>query len=146
MKRIFKTTDNFAYFILRLTLAIVMFPHGAQKVLGWFGGMGYTATMQVFTTKMHMPYLMVLLLMAIEFLGSLSLIAGFLTRISALGIGGAMAVCAVVGHIQNGFFMNWFGAQQGEGLEYHILVVGIALALVFKGAGSFSIDGMLSGE
>ena len=55
-----------------------------------------------------------------------------------------MAVCALGGHLQNGFFMNWFGTQQGEGFEYHILVVGIAIALIIKGAGSFSIDGVLS--
>lgn len=146
MKKMFNTTDNIAYSILRLTLGIVMFPHGAQKVLGWFGGMGYSATMEAFATKMHMPFMLVLLLMAIEFFGSLFLISGFLTRISAFGIGVAMAVCAAVGHIQNGFFMNWFGTQQGEGFEYHILVVGIATALIIKGAGSFSIDKMISGE
>lgn len=146
MKKMFNTTDNIAYSILRLTLGIVMFPRGAQKVLGWFGGMGYSATMEAFTTKMHMPFMLVLLLMAIDFFGSLFLVSGFLTRISAFGIGVAMAVSAAVGHIQNGFFMNWFGTQQGEGFEYHILAVGIATALIIKGAGSFSIDKMISGE
>ncbi len=139
-KRIVETDENLASLFLRLGLGIVFFPHGAQKVLGWFGGLGFSKTIEVFNTQMHMPVFVILLLMAIEFLGSIFLIIGFLTRISALGIGGAMAICASVAHIQNGFFMNWFGQQKGEGFEFHILVAAMAIALMIAGGGRFSVD------
>lgn len=144
LKFILKTDNNLSSLFLRLGLGIVFFPHGAQKVLGWFGGTGFSKTIEIFTTKMHMPLPVVILLMAIEFIGSLFLIIGFLTRVSALGIGGAMAVCAGVAHVQNGFFMNWFGQKQGEGFEFHILVVGMAIALIISGGGALSLDRSIS--
>jgi putative oxidoreductase len=144
MKTLLKTTDSVSLLVVRLALGIVMFPHGAQKVLGWFGGPGYSKTIEIFTVNYGFNTPLVLLLMAIEFLGSIGLIAGFFTRLSALGIGGAMAICAVMNHIQNGFFMNWFGNQKGEGIEFHILVAGISLALFIKGGGLFSMDRALA--
>ena len=144
LKALLKTDNNKASIFLRLALGIVMFPHGAQKVLGWFGGPGYEKTIEIFTTKVHLPVFAVILLMITEFAGSLCLISGLFTRVFALAIGFAMAVCAYGNHIQNGFFMNWMGAQKGEGFEFHILVVGIALALAVKGGGAFSIDKMIS--
>lgn len=83
-----------------------------------------------------MPLAIVLLLMAVEFLGSVFLILGVLTRLWALGIGAAMAVCALMNHVQHGIFMNWFGQQKGEGFEFHILVVGMAIALIVIGGGA----------
>lgn len=140
----FRTDKNAASLFLRLSLGIVMFPHGAQKVLGWFGGSGYEKTIEAFTSKMGFPIWLPLLLMAIEFLGSIGLVFGFCTRLAAFGIGASMATCAYLNHIKNGFFMNWFGNQQGEGFEFHILVVGIALALMVRGGGLWSVDGALS--
>jgi len=137
---LFRTDGSSGTIFLRLALGSVMFSHGAQKVLGLFGGPGYEKTIEIFTAKMHFPVYAVVLLMITEFAGSLCLIAGLFTRIFALAIGAAMAVCAYLNHLQNGFFMNWFGNQKGEGFEFHILVVGIALALVVKGGGAFSID------
>lgn len=145
-KAILRTDDSLAPLFIRLALGIVMFAHGAQKVLGWFGGLGFEKTIQVFTTQMNAPLSMVLLLMFIEFFGALGLIFGLLTRPSALSIGTAMAVCAYMNHLQNGFFMNWFGYQKGEGFEFHILVIGIALTLMIRGGGLISIDRALSGE
>jgi putative oxidoreductase len=142
MKVLYRTESNSALLFVRLALGIVMFPHGAQKALGWFGGGGLSATVEMFAQG-GMPAPMVWLLIAIEFLGSIFLIAGFMTRIAAFGIGGAMAICAMANHVQNGFFMNWFGQQQGEGFEFHILVVGMALALVIKGGGLLSVDRFL---
>lgn len=144
IKAIFKTSDSVAMLFLRLALGVVMFPHGAQKVLGWFGGAGFAGTVESFQTNLGFPFVLVLLLMAIELLGSIGLLAGFFTRLSAAGIGSSIAVCAWMNHVQNGFFMNWFGTQQGEGVEFHILVVGIALALIIKGGGMFSLDRILS--
>ncbi|RMG69659.1 MAG: DoxX family protein [Nitrospirae bacterium] len=138
-----ETKGNLSALLLRLGLAVVFFPHGVQKVLGWFSGLGFSKTIEVFTTKLHFPLALVLLLMAIEFLGSISLIVGFLTRIWAFGIGAAMTVCALMNHIQHGFFMNWFGQQKGEGIEFHILVVAMAVALIILGGGSLSVDALL---
>src|SRR5436305_1677993 len=107
LKKIVCTKCDPAGFILRLALGIVMFPHGAQKVLGWFGGYGFTGTMGFFTGKMGVPYAFALLAIAAEFLGSLGLIVGFLTRIAAFGIAVNMAVAVYMVHFQNGFFMNW---------------------------------------
>ncbi len=143
IKALFSTDGSKGTIFLRLALGIVIFSHGAQKVLGLFGGPGYEKTMEIFTTKMHFPEYAVILLMITEFVGSLCVIAGLFTRIFALAIGASMAVCAYMNHLQNGFFMNWFGNQKGEGFEFHILVLGIALALVVRGAGAFSIDGKL---
>ncbi|MFN8375966.1 MAG: DoxX family protein [Anaerolineae bacterium] len=129
--------------VLRIALGLVIFPHGAQKLLGWFGGFGYSGTMNYFTKTMHIPYLFGLLAIIAEFFGSLALMAGLLVRPAALGIGVTMLVAAWLVHRPNGFFMNWFGSQQGEGYEYFILAVGVAAVLVIAGAGAWSLDALL---
>lgn len=143
-KRIIETKEDVSALILRLILGVVFFPHGAQKVLGWFGGHGFNSTITVFTDKMHIPLIFALLAIAAEFLGSIGLIVGFLTRVAALGIFSVMAVSVYMIHAPNGFFMNWAGTQKGEGFEYHLLAIAIAIALMIRGAGSFSLDNFLS--
>ena len=134
------TTDNDrTTILLRLTLAVVLFPHGAQKVLGWFGGSGFSGTMDFFTSNMGIPAVLAFLAILAEFLGPLGLVSGLLTRVAAFGIGVTMTVAAFF-HKGHGFFMNWFGNQQGEGFEYHLLAIGLALALVIKGGGAWSLD------
>jgi putative oxidoreductase len=128
--------------IIRVFMGAVMFPHGAQKLFGWFGGHGFEGTMGYFTGQ-GIPYVLAFLVIIAESLGALALIAGLLTRIAAFGIGATMAVAALM-HASNGFFMNWFGAQEGEGFEYHLLVIGMALALMVKGAGRWSLDGLVA--
>jgi putative oxidoreductase len=118
--------------------------HGAQKVLGWFGGYGFEATMNAFTTQMGIPVVFAFLAIAAEFLGGLGLVFGLLTRVAALGIASVMAVAIVMVHAQFGLFMNWSGTQQGEGYEYHLLAIAIAVALMVKGAGALSLDRWLS--
>ena len=129
--------------ILRLTLAIVMFPHGAQKVLGWFGGHGFKGTMKHFTDS-GIPAIFALLAIAAEFLGPIGLAVGLLTRIAAFGVACVMFVAIATVHWPNGFFMNWEGNQKGEGFEYHLLALGIAITLIIVGAGAGSVDGALS--
>ncbi|MDB6058309.1 MAG: hypothetical protein JWO95_2153 [Verrucomicrobiales bacterium] len=146
MKSLLKTTNSYLPTIARITLGLVMFPHGAQKVLGWFGGYGFSGTMNFFTGQMHVPALFAFLAIAAEFAGSLGLITGFLSRIAAFGIAMNMIVAVVMVHGANGFFMNWFGNQKGEGFEYHILAIGLALIVMIVGAGRLSIDRALSGE
>lgn len=144
MKFLFKTNNSFAPTLARLTLGIVMFPHGAQQVLGWFGGYGLSGTMNAFTHQMHIPAVFAALAIAALFLGSLGLITGFLSRIAAFGIAVNMVVAINMVHKANGFFMNWYGNQKGEGFEYHLLAVGLALIVMIYGAGKLSVDGMIA--
>jgi putative oxidoreductase len=123
-----------------------MFPHGAQKVLGWYGGNGFSGTMGFFTTKMGIPYVLALLVIAAEFLGALALIAGLLTRVAAFGMFSVMVGAIYMVHGKFGFFMNWRGQNPGEGYEYHLLVIAIALALMVKGGGALSVDRAISKE
>lgn len=144
MKSFFATKPAFAPLLLRVALAAVMFPHGAQKVLGWFGGHGFSGTMQFFTQQLHIPAPFAFLAILAEFGGSIALFFGFLTRLSAFGIGATIAVAACMVHLPHGFFMNWSGQQKGEGFEYHILVVAIALALLIQGGGKWAIDSVIA--
>ncbi len=139
-----KTDDNWAGLILRLTAGLVIFAHGAQKLLGWFGGNGFSGTMGYFTNVMHLPWLIAFLVIIGESIGSLALIAGFLTRVTAVSYIMIMAGAIAMVHWPQGFFMNWFGKQTGEGFEYHLLVIGIALALLATGGGEWSVDGWLT--
>ncbi len=139
-----KTDNSAAALLARLTLGLVMFPHGAQKALGWFGGYGFDGTMGYFTGTLHIPAVLAFLAIAAEFAGSLGLITGFLSRVSALGIAVTMAVAIFMGHAANGFFMNWYGNQKGEGFEYHLLAIGLALVVLVAGGGKASVDTLLA--
>jgi putative oxidoreductase len=140
MRKLFATHDSWSLLILRVTLGVVMFPHGAQKLLGWFGGYGFSGTMNMFTEKMGIPAALAFLVIMTEFFGSLGLILGFLTRVAAFGVFCIMVVAIAMVHWPNGFFMNWSGKQAGEGFEYHLLAIGIALVLMIYGAGKGSVD------
>jgi len=140
LKKLFQTNDEAAMLILRLLFGLVFFPHGMQKLLGWFGGYGFAGTFDMFTTKMGIPAVFAFLAIIAEGLGPLGLITGLLTRVAAFGIAVEMAVAVYLLHWQNGFFMNWFGNQKGEGFEYHILVIAIAIVLIIKGGGKWSAD------
>jgi putative oxidoreductase len=130
--------------LLRVSLAVVMFPHGAQKALGWFGGSGFVASMAFFTDKMGIPAVFALSAILAEFLGPIALFLGFLTRIAAFAVGFDLLVAALLVHIHFGFFMNWLGKQKGEGIEFDLLLWAIASALIVQGAGAFSIDRVIS--
>lgn len=145
LRKLFTTTHDVWPLILRLTLGLVMFPHGAQKLLGWFGGGGFSATMEGMT-GMGLPGGIVFLVIIAEFFGSLGLITGFLTRFSAFGIATVMLGAVATVHAKFGFFMNWSGQQQAEGFEYHLLVIGIAIVLMIRGGGLLSVDRALQGE
>jgi putative oxidoreductase len=140
MRRLLQTTDSAIPLILRLTLGVVMFPHGAQKALGLFGGYGFAATMNFFTQTMGFPAPLAFLAIAAEFAGSIGLILGLLTRVAAFGIFANMVVAILAVHISNGLFMNWTGKQAGEGFEYHLLVIAITIVLMIAGGGKFSVD------
>jgi putative oxidoreductase len=139
-KKLINTNDDVALLALRLLLGIVFFPHGMQKLFGWFGGPGFSGMLGMFTDKMGIPAVFAFLAIMAEGLGSLGLITGLLTRVAAFGITVNMAVAVYMLHWQNGFFMNWFGNQKGEGYEFHLLVIAIAVALIIKGGGKWSVD------
>ncbi len=144
LRTLFKTNDSFTPLIARLTLGLVMFPHGAQKALGWFGGYGFSATMNFFTGQLHIPAVLAFVAIAAEFAGSIGLITGFFSRVSACGIAVVMLVATLTVHASNGIFMNWSGTQKGEGFEYHLLAIGLALVVIISGAGKWSIDRLLA--
>jgi putative oxidoreductase len=131
--------------VLRLTLALAMFPHGAQKALGWFGGFGFKNTVGFFVQN-GTPAPLAMLIIAAEFLGPIALVFGFFTRWSAFGIGLVMAGAVGLVHVHNGFFMNWMGNQKGEGYEYFIPVIAIALVLLAKGGGRWAADNLIAGR
>jgi len=144
--RIINTSNDFAIAILRLTFGLVFAAHGAQKVLGWFGGYGFSGTMGFFTHQMGIPAPLAFLAICAEFFGGLGLIVGFLSRIAAFGIICNMLVAIVLVHAQNGLFMNWAGNQKGEGFEYHLLAIAIGLLILFKGSGAMSVDRLLTDD
>jgi putative oxidoreductase len=144
VRKLFATDDDFATAILRLVLGVVFFAHGAQKMLGWFGGYGFSGTMGFFTGTMHIPAPFAFLAIAAEFFGGLGLILGFLTRIAAFGIAVNMVVAIATVHSAFGFFMNWSGTQKGEGFEYHLLALAATVLLMIRGAGAFSVDRVIS--
>ena len=140
MSFLFGTDDDYAAFIARLVLGAVMFPHGAQKLLGWFGGYGFAGTMDFFTQQMGIPWIVAFLVILIEFFGALGLIAGALSRLQSLGIGAVMLGAIFTSHAQYGFFMNWYGNKAGEGFEYHLLALGLAAVVLLKGGGAWAVD------
>ncbi len=147
-KKLLATPEDRVQTLLRLMLGIVIFPHGAQKVFGWFGGFGFSGTMGFFTQQMHIPSLFAFLAILAEFAGSLGLLAGFLARVAAFGIACNMLVAIALVHAKVGFMMNWFGQLQAgqEGFEYHLLVLALAVAVMVRGAGAWSVDRALAGD
>jgi putative oxidoreductase len=137
------TGDSFAPTFLRLALGVMILPHGLQKTVGWFGGYGFKGTMGYLTGTVGAPWAFALLAILAESLGGLMLIAGVGTRVAALGVGGVMLVAAAQ-HWPNGFFMNWYGNQKGEGIEFHLLALGAVIALLFLGGGRLSVDSLWS--
>jgi putative oxidoreductase len=144
LTRLLATDRALAPFVLRLALALVMLPHGAQKALGMFGGHGWSGTMGFLTGTIGMPAVTAAGVILLELLGPLALFAGFATRAVSLGFVGLMVGAIATVHLPHGFFMNWGGTQAGEGFEYHLLVIGMASALAMAGGGRWSIDRRLA--
>jgi putative oxidoreductase len=129
---------------LRVALGAVMFPHGAQKLLGWFGGYGFHGTMGFLTGAAGLPAPIALLVIISEFFGSIALVLGLFSRAAAVGTIAVMVGAILTVHLPNGFFMNWTGKQAGEGFEYHLLAIGMAIAILIQGSGRFALDRILA--
>lgn len=143
-QHLFTTESDITLTILRIALAVVIFPHGAQKLLGWFGGHGFKGTMGFFTGSLKVPSVLALGVILIEFFAPIMLLIGLATRAAALAIAVVMIVAVFMVHWRVGFFMNWFGVQQGEGYEFHLLAVGIAVALLIGGGGAYAVDALIA--
>jgi len=145
-RKLVSTSNDFTLTIVRLVLGVTFFMHGAQKMLGWFGGYGFHGTMGFFTQQMGIPTPLAFLAICAEFFGGLGLLVGLLSRIAALGIIVNMLVAIATVHHVNGFFMNWSGQQKGEEFEYHVLAIALAIVVLVKGSGAISIDRAIAGE
>ena len=145
-RKLLATSDDWTLTLLRLVLGVVFFTHGAQKALGWFGGYGFSGTMGFFTGMLHIPAPFAFLAISAEFVGGIGLIVGALGRIAAFGIACNMLVAIVLVLSHFGLFMNWSGQQKGEGFEYHLLAIAIALVLMARGSGCFSVDRALAAK
>lgn len=140
---IFNTNSNWSPTILRILLGLVLLGHGSQKLLGWFGGYGFAGTMGFFTRTVGLPWMIGFLVIIVEFLGSISLILGLATRPWSLSMVILFIGIIYTSHLQNGFFMNWFGNQKGEGYEFFLLAIAISLSLILTGGGKYSLDSLL---
>ena len=143
LNKLIKTQNDFVGLVLRVTLGVAMFPHGAQKAFGWFGGFGLSGTLEFFGS-LGIPVWLGVPVIAAELLGSVALVVGLFGRVAALAVAAVMFGAVVTVHLPNGFFMNWSGAQAGEGFEYHLLVLPLTAVLALNGSGAFSIDRWLS--
>lgn len=140
LTRLLATPDDPVLLGVRLTLGLVMLPHGLQKTLGLFGGYGFEGTLGFFTGTLGIPWAFALAAILAESLGALALVLGLFGRVAALGIAANMLVAALMSHVANGFFMNWFGNQGGEGFEYHLLALALAAVVMVRGSGRASLD------
>ncbi|SHH33576.1 putative oxidoreductase [Chryseolinea serpens] len=132
--------------IARVVVGVVVMAHGAQKLLGWFGGYGFAGTIDYFTRTIGLPYLLALLIIGVESFGMIALVTGLFSRVLSAGVVLIMAGAIAAEHGKFGFFLNWSGSQGGEGFEYHLLVVALASIVALGGAGKFSVDHALSGR
>lgn len=142
IQKIFSTDKDYTGLIIRLTLGLVMFPHGAQKMLGWFGGVGLVNELKLLQ-ELDIPWIVALMVILIEFFGAISLLIGFASRLWSIAFAGLFIGIILLEHLQYGFFMNWFGHQEGEGFEYHLLVLGLCIALFVQGSGKHAIDSLI---
>lgn len=143
-RRVLATDGDVGAAIARVALGAVMLPHGLQKTFGWFGGYGFSGTYGFMTGQLGVPALLAVLAILAESLGAVLLIAGAGSRVAAAGIAAVMAVAVGMVHLGSGFFMNWTGAQGGEGFEYHILAIALAAVVLVKGGGAASVDRRLA--
>lgn len=138
LKKIFRASSQQADLILRIALGIVFFAHGAQKLLGWFGGFGWKGTIGYFVQALNIPAPVAALVILVEFFGGLAIILGLLTRPAALGLALTMLGAAFKVHLANGFFLDLQGPA--DGVEYVFVLSLLSLYFVVKGAGVVSVD------
>lgn len=142
-RRFINTEDTILAFVLRLSLGIVMFPHGAQKLLDWFGGASLAGYVELFHRFGFSTTVAVLVTIG-EFFGGLGLIIGLLSRVAAGGLALIMAGAVLTVNGKYGFFINWAGDKARKSYEFHILVIGLAIGIIIVGGGKWPIDSALT--
>ncbi len=140
----FETSTHYSGLVSRITLALVLLPHGSQLLFGWLGGFGFKGTMDYFTEVEGLPWIVGFIVIMLQSVGAVLLLIGFMGRFFALAMTMLFIGMIVTSHWQYGFFMNWMGTQQGEGFEYHVLAIGLSLAILVNGSGSYSLDAVLT--
>ena len=140
MLDLLSTDPDWTLTVIRLILGTVFLAHSAQKVLGWFGGAGLKETLRTMHEFVGLPVPLAFVAVMSEFLGGLGLIVGLLSRIAALGICVTMLSAIAMVHWRFGLFLNWFGDRKGHGFEYHLLAIGLAIAIIVGGSGALSLD------
>jgi putative oxidoreductase len=142
MNKFLASDDSLTLTLQRVLVAAVMFPHGAQKLLGWFGGYGFAGTLAFFAS-LGIPKALGVLVILGESVGAVALALGLLSRFTAFGISAAMLGAMLSVQLPNGFFMNWFGNQAGEGIEFGLLMLGLSVPLIVRGGGRYALDTVL---
>jgi putative oxidoreductase len=130
---------NISLLVIRVTVAFTMLSHGVQKLFGWFGGYGFEGTIGFFTDTIGLPYIVGLLIILTETIGMIFLLVGFLSRYFGIAVI-VILLGAIWFHWPNGFYMNWSGTLPGEGYEFHVLLIVLALVPIINGGGSYSLD------
>ena len=144
-RKFLSTPHDVSAFVIRITLGGVLWAHGAQKFMGWFGGHGWIGTMQFFTSGLHIPVPLGVLAILTEFFGMAALALGLFGRAFAAGAATIMAVAIATVHHRFGFYMNWTTEpSRGEGFELHLLAIAMAVAIMIRGSGAWSIDRLLA--
>ncbi|MEJ8843691.1 DoxX family protein [Lacibacter sp. H375] len=139
-QQFFYTGNHWTGFITRVALGLLILPHGLQKAFGLLGGYGFKGTMGWFTETMHIPWLLGAFIIITEFIGAISLIAGFATRFWSIMMIPLMIGAILKVHLPHGWFMNWDGILKGEGFEFHIAIITLSVITLLNGAGRFSFD------
>lgn len=140
-QKLLAVTEQKADLLLRIGLGTVFFAHGAQKLMGWFGGFGWSGTMVFFTQNLGIPAFFAGLAILTEFFGGLAILLGLCTRLAGLGLALTMLVAMFKVHWANGFFLN---PQGGDGIEYTFVLFWLAAYFAVKGAGRISLDALLA--
>jgi putative oxidoreductase len=143
--QVVNTVDTWGFLIIRLALGCIFMAHGAQKLFGLFGGAGFAQTMQQFQQGLGIPMPLIFIAMVTEFFGGLAVLTGCLTRLAALGLAVIMIVAIVKVHWAGGFFLNLNCVPGvGQGFEFNLALLAMALGLVISGPGYLSIDRWIS--
>jgi putative oxidoreductase len=142
LRPLYDALSPLSYPMIRFFTGLILVPHGAQKLFGWFGGNGLEATAGFLSNGLGLEpgILWAALLGGIEFFGGLFVAIGLLTRPTAVGVAIVMAVAVFAVHLPNGFFWG------GGGYEYPLLWGLVALDIAFKGGGELSVDRALGRE
>ena len=141
IEKLLQTDTDYVCTFLRIVAGIIIFPYGMQKLLGWFGGVGIEGTLEQMTVRKIPKFIAWLIIIGQSF-GSIALIFGFLGRIAAGGLF-IIFTGALIVHLPDGWSMNWFGTKEGEGIEYHVLLLSLLLIIIVNGSGAMSIDSWL---